>query len=142
MALLTVIWVLALLATVAAALTAETRTGAQLARNQLENARARALAEAGVSLGILELLDANPGTQLPADGRVRSVSFAGGQVQVSTQDEFGKIDLNFAPDALLAGLFESVGLDAGQAAALVDAIADWRDGGVLCHPKGAQSRDI
>jgi general secretion pathway protein K len=141
MALLVVIWILALLATVAATVTAETHTGAQLARNQLENARARALAEAGISLGALELLEQEPAIPWAADGRTRSFSYAGGVVEVSADDELGKIDLNFAPDALLARLLESVGLDPDQAAALADAIADWRDADDLRRPNGAEAAD-
>jgi general secretion pathway protein K len=141
MALLIVIWVLALLAAVAAAVTAETRTGTQLARNQLENARARALAEAGISLGALALLEPGAAETWATEGGVREFPYAGGLVQVSVEDEFGKIDVNVAPDALLAGLFESVGLDAGQAAALVDAIADWRDQDDFRRPDGAEAAD-
>ena len=55
-ALLIVLWGLVLLAVIAAAFTTETRTEVTLARNLVENAKAQALADAGVHRAILELL--------------------------------------------------------------------------------------
>ncbi len=55
-ALLIVLWGLVLLAVIAAAFTTETRTEMALARNLVENAKARALADAGVYRAISTLL--------------------------------------------------------------------------------------
>ncbi len=75
------------------------------------------------------------------DGTVTVWSFGGGRVWLSIQDEDGKIDLNAAPDGLLRGLFLSVGLDEDASAALVDAIADFRDRDELHRLDGAEDRD-
>jgi general secretion pathway protein K len=55
-ALLAVLGALVLLSVIAAAFVTETRTETKLARNAVENAKARALADAGVQRAILELL--------------------------------------------------------------------------------------
>src|SRR5476651_2679089 len=92
-----------------------------------ETAQARALAEAGVFLSIPRLLDPTPETQWRPDGKERGIEYGGGAIRVTLQDEGGKIDLNAAPDELLAGLFDVLGVGPDEAARLVDAIADWKD---------------
>ncbi len=56
LALVTVLWVLMLLALIAASFTATTRTEINLTRNAVENAQAEALAEAGLARALLGLL--------------------------------------------------------------------------------------
>ncbi len=56
LALVTVLWVLVLLALIAASFTATTRTEVNLTRNLIENAKAEALADAGVYRAVLGLL--------------------------------------------------------------------------------------
>jgi hypothetical protein len=63
MALLLVIWVLALLSLLAAGLTVAARSEAVLVRNREQSAQAQAIAEAGVSLAILGLLEIDPAAQ-------------------------------------------------------------------------------
>ena len=53
---MTVLWVLVLLALIAASFTYTTRTEINLARNQIEGAQAEALAEAGLARALLGLL--------------------------------------------------------------------------------------
>jgi general secretion pathway protein K len=157
-----VLGALVLLSVIAAAFVTETRTETKLARNAVENAKARALADAGVHRAILDLLDTPggedeeeedeedeedraPGPAAVAgwrvDGTVYRWTFAGEEVLISVQDETGKIDLNRAQDELLRGLFESVGVEAERATALVDAIADFRDEDDLTRPSGAEDDD-
>ena len=174
-ALVSVLWILALLAIIAGSFTTNARTNAKLAHNLVENAKARALADAGVNRAILALLgrerqpmlspemealivsrpeleqvlDPYGETMLrdaseqrwPADGTVYAWRFGGGEALVSIQDETGKIDLNTARDELLKGLFLSVGLEEQEAAALVDAIADFRDPDDLRRLNGAEDDD-
>jgi len=59
-ALLLVIWVLAILAVLAAGFAAGTRSETRVARNLLDAAQARALAEAGVALATGALIDNDP----------------------------------------------------------------------------------
>jgi general secretion pathway protein K len=125
-ALLVVVWVLALLAVLIVGFSGDARTELLLARNQYESAGARAFADAGVSLAIFGVLDPAPEAQWPADGRQRVLRYADGTIRVSVQDEGGKVDLNAAPPELLAGLLRTVGLNPGDAAGLAQAIDQWR----------------
>ncbi len=122
-ALLIVLWGLVLLAVIAAAFTTETRTEMALARNLAENAKARALAEAGVYRAILALLQPRSDLQWRVDGTTYPFDYGEGAVRISVQDEGGKIDLNMGRDEHLRGLLQQAGLDFDEAAALVDAIA-------------------
>ncbi len=150
LALVTVLWVLVLLSLMAASFARTTRTEVNLARNLIDNAQAEALAEAGVYLAILALLDPDPARRPRADGTPWKVTFAGAEIAVSVQDEGGKIDLNQAPDELLRGLLlaaewndadgEAVGLDDREADALVDAIRDFADADDLTRLNGAEDR--
>lgn len=126
-ALLVVIWVLALLAILIIGFSSDARTELLLARNHYESASARAIADAGVSLAIFGILDPAPEAQWPADGRLREVSYADGTIRIRIQDEGGKIDLNAAPPELLAGLLSTTGgLSPGDAASLAQAIDQYR----------------
>jgi general secretion pathway protein K len=125
-ALLLVIWVLALLAVLAAGVAADSSSEAVIARNRMESAQARALADSGVTLGILGILDPNPATRWRADGRSQQFRFADGSLTVALQDEGGKIDINAAPTELIGGLADEFGLVPDQRAALLEGIADRR----------------
>jgi general secretion pathway protein K len=123
-ALLFVIWVLALLAVLAATLGVVTRTEATIAHNRVELARARGIAEAGVTLAEYSMLDSALATQWHADGSARIEAYGGGSVTITLQDEAGKIDLNAAPLELIAGLIAVLDIDDG--AALAHEIVDRR----------------
>ncbi len=142
-ALITVLWVLTLLALIAASFATTTRTEINLARNLVESAKAEALAEAGVFQAILGLLDSGAEDEEPwrIDGTVYAWRFADGEVRVAVQDEGGKIDLNAAEDGILRGLFRAVGLAGQDADALVDAILDFHDEDDLRHVNGAEDSD-
>ena len=151
-ALVVVLWGVTLLAVVAASFTTTTRTETKLARNLLDNAKARALADAGAHRAVLALLNqksegiedlqpvAGEGNWW-LDRAPRRFRFGDGIAIVSVQDEGGKIDLNRAPDDLLRGLFRSVGLDEDKANALVDAIGDFRDADDSRRLNGAEDDD-
>jgi general secretion pathway protein K len=125
-ALLVVVWVLALMAVLAAGFASDTRSEARQARNLLRAAQAQAMAEAGITLAVVGLLDQDPATQWPADGSLRSIVFDRGTILVTVQDEAGKINLNGAPLDLVAGLLASRGIDETVRALLLDAIATRR----------------
>ncbi len=140
-ALVAVLWGVVLLAVIAGSFTVTARTDIRLVRNLVENAKAKSLAEAGIHLALLRLLDARDTPGWRADGSPQAVSFDGTRLTLAIQDEGGKIDLNRAPDTLLKGLFRSVGVDEERSTALVDAIADWRDGDDFRRLNGAEEAD-
>jgi general secretion pathway protein K len=144
-ALIAVLWMLTLLTIVAAALSLETRSSARIARNMSENAAARAAADAGIQRAILGLESSTGAptdpTRFRADGTNYTWLFANRTVKISVRDEASKIDLNKAPQALLAALFASVGVDPGKAQSLADAMADYIDADNVPRPLGAEEAD-
>ena len=141
LALVSVLWVLTLLSLIAASFTNTTRTEVNLARNEAESARAEAMADAGVNAAILGLLTNNPQREWRVDGTVYAWRFENGELRANAWDEGGKIDLNVGSEAILRSLFEAVGVDSDKAAALVDAIVDFRDPNDLRQLNGAEDRD-
>src|SRR3546814_12675614 len=81
-ALLMVLWVLILLGLIAASFLRETRLGTSLAHTVTENAKAAALAEAGIPRALVSLLAPNPATRWRAGGR--SEARRGGEGGVRT----------------------------------------------------------
>ena len=138
-ALILVLWVLALLSVLAVGFASNARTELLIVRNQVESARARAIAEAGISLAILEMTQVDLEQRWPADGREHVLTYGENLIRVRVQDEAGKIDINAAPDEMLEGLFRTVGVDAAPASRLVDAIADWKDPDDLRRLSGAEA---
>jgi general secretion pathway protein K len=142
-ALIAVLWMLTLLSIIAVALSLESRTSTRIARNMADSAAARAAADAGIQRAILDLIAA-PGAdtkKLSADGTVFDWRFANSTVRISAQNELSKVNLNQAPEAALAALLASVGVDPGKAQSLADAIADFRDADNLVRPHGAEEPD-
>jgi len=140
-ALLTVLWCVALLALIAGVVLSSGVASRRSSHVAVERAEADALAEAGINDAILALLAPQPGNQRRVDGAPYALNFAGAEVTVSIQDENGKIDLNHADGALLAGLFTSAGVAADEAAALSDRIQGWREAGAGKRLNGAIAED-
>jgi general secretion pathway protein K len=140
-ALVTVLWVLALLALIAASFATSTRTEIDLARNQVESAKAEALAEAGVYQAIVGLIAEGGAEPWRVDGSIYAWHFATGEIRVAIRDEGGKIDLNTGREDILRGLFRVIDLGLQDGDALVDAILDFRDADSLRRVSGAEDSD-
>lgn len=140
-ALIAVLWVLLLLAFLAASFSSSTRTEANLAHNLVENAKAAALADAGIYRAISALTLPIEEGGVRVDGTAYAWAFGDGEVRFAVQDEGGKIDLNAASVDLLRGLMVAIGLDEEESAALANAIADFRDEDDDRRPAGAEAAD-
>lgn len=125
-ALLLVVWVMGLLAVIAVAVTADVRADLRLARNRVDAAQARALAEGGVWWGLDRLLNAQARKTLRLDGSPYPVTFDGHEVEVAIEDEGGKLDINAAPAEVLQRLFVVLGVQRDEAARLAGAIEEYR----------------
>lgn len=121
--LIAVLWILGALATLAIVYSYYQREAALNVVNHVEQIQARALAAAGVELAAYQLM-AQPGAQ-PLAGRF---DFQQGDatVTVDYRSENSRIDLNFAPPQILAGLFTGLGVDSDSALRYADHIAAWR----------------
>lgn len=141
-ALVLVLWALALMLVVAASFVLASRTDTLVVRNSVAMARAEAAADAAVRRAVFEVLQPSTDPNAwKADGLERDWAFEDARLKVGVRDESAKIDLNTASDALLKGLFASAGLGDEEAARLLDAVLDWRDGDSLARPNGAEEAD-
>lgn len=140
-ALISVLWLVALLTVIAMGLSYASRGTTTSVSALLGGTQARYLADAGSQLVIGNLLSRNPAERLLADGETIELALPGGQVEVTVFDENGKVDLNGAREELLARLLYSLEVEQSKADALADAIADFRDEDDLTHLNGAEDKD-
>ena len=135
-ALLLVLWLVALLTALVGAFALAARTehlqGQVLSRGVVAQQAARA----GIEYAITRLDNDDPRWRWLADGRQYRWNYAGAQVDIRIVDEQGKVDLNMADATLLASLLRTLGSDPQQAAQLAAAILDWRDPDSLTQPAG------
>jgi general secretion pathway protein K len=139
--LVTALWVVMLLALFAFVVVETTRAERHIGRNVAEQARLQAVAEAGVARAIMAMLDRQTATPWPIDGTSVTFSYAGVDLTVAIEDEFGKVDLNAATGEMLARLFAAAGSSDHEAKSLADAVEDWRDKDDLRHANGAERDD-
>jgi general secretion pathway protein K len=140
-ALLVVLWVVALLSLIAGSSALSVRTQTSLVDNLLASAKARAAAQAGVHYAVSQLLHPDPEQRWRTDGTVYEMLFSDARLRIAVTDEAGKIDLNAASGDLLGRLLRAAGIEHDRAAALVDAILDWRDPDDLHRLNGAEKDD-
>ena len=141
-ALVLVLWILALLSVIALAYSGMTRTESQLTGNIIRSAKAKARAEAGFWFAVHDLIKPVNERRLSPDGSSVHLSAETGQkLTIAIQDESGKIDLNKASQNLLLGLFKANGLDHEQSTYMIDALLDWRDKDNLQRANGAEDSD-
>ena len=141
-ALVLVLWVIVLLSVVAASFIVERRSESLVIQNSISMARAEADADAGIQRAVWELYRTdNAPDAWKRDGTVQNWSFDGVPVKVQIRDESAKIDINTASDALLHGMFASIGVQEDDAAKLTDAVLDWRDADDFKRPNGAEAAE-
>jgi general secretion pathway protein K len=139
-ALIIVLWIITLLMVIAASFIQTMRTDVNVVANSLSRVKSEALADAGLQRALYELYKPqNIEGRWNTDGSSREWLYRDIVVNITMQDETGKIDINRAADALMRGLLLSQGVPEEDAAKLVDAIADWRDADSNRRLKGAEA---
>ena len=136
-----VIWVIALMSVLLGSFALIARTENLQSRHMFDTTAARYAAEAGLERAIFELRRPDPAQRWAGDGRPYEFQFDNALVHVELTDESGKIDINSAGDDILQQLFVSQGMALDQAAALSDAIQDWRDPDDIARPHGAEQSE-
>jgi len=126
LALVAVLWGVAILSLIAAAMLATGYLSVRLSRNAFSRTEAETAADNGVARAILALLDGRKGAHWPADGTSQRVAVAGVAMTIAIQDERGRIDLNAASPDLIRSLLESQGVESDRADRLTDRIVAWR----------------
>jgi len=138
-ALVLVLWMLALLTVMTMGYSTTMRTETRLISNEVQIASARALAQGGIWYATRQLLANTPDQQWLHDGTPRLLRYAEAETEIRVYDEAGKIDLNSASAALLLGLLRSAGLGPSEALQMLHAIEDWRDPDDEVRTHGAEN---
>ncbi|MDE2184063.1 MAG: general secretion pathway protein GspK [Alphaproteobacteria bacterium] len=140
-ALVSVLWTLAMLAMMAAAVEAITLTAARFEHTVLVRTQLEADIDAGVARAVLGISDPRPQQRWRVDGAVENFLYHGDAIAVSVQDENGRVDLNHADLTVLRRLLTSEGV--AQAGKLADNIAAWRTppGDDAADPVGATAAE-
>ena len=135
-ALLMVVWLLALLTAVIGAFALAARTESLEGRVLSQGVVADEAARAGLEYAMTRVVELEPTRQWLPDGRDYAWSFNGVDVTVNIVDESGKVDLNGADLDLMANLMMAVGERRDRARRLAAAIVDWRDPDSLSQIEG------
>jgi len=118
-----VFWILTALATLATTYGVYVKATAFALADYDVRLQAQELAMAGVELAVYQLTE-NPEVR-PAQGKF-GFRLGNADVAVNFRSESGRIDLNFAPKQLLAGLFTVLGSEPEAAEDFADRIIAWR----------------
>lgn len=122
MALLIAVWAIILISAFVAGMVVMSGTDAAITANQIESARVRYLANAGIQRGIAALTDPVAREKLTL-GQAFSVQLDDdSSIAVEVRDSCGAIDLNWAPHILLRAYGETMGMKPVAAQSFADAI--------------------
>ena len=128
-ALLLVLWVLALLSTLLAGLLGWVHLQNRQALWQRQHTQAVFAAEAGIGMAVLAQLDRDPARHWRADGQPHELRFDDAALAVSLASETGKLDLNAAPAQSFARLLVACGATPGLAREVEQGLEQRRGGG-------------
>lgn len=141
MALMLVLWVLAVLSIMGGAFALSTQRMLEQTRYDQVAAQSVALADGGVHYAMFMLTHPDPMQQWRSDGTVYRARFPVGEIRVQIHDESGRLDINAMQEQTLRAFFSNTLGDATLAARLSDAILDWRDQDNLKRMNGAENDD-
>lgn len=138
LALVIVLWMLTLLIIMASSFSLTMRRETSILADVKTTAQAMALAEAGINIAILELMQGDQNSRWHSDNSLYEFMFEDVPIRVSITDESGKIDLNQGDQQALRGVLEANGIEVDVLDKLLAAINDWRDADDLPGPNGAE----
>ncbi len=156
-ALIMVLWVMAILTVVVLEFSFAMRTELHITQNFKEELQMYALAEGGAQRAIAELIFKNdPGVQrlrrtlkdeeVPpekkewvTDGRAYELPSDQGTTAVRVMSEGGKININTVSENRLRKIMENLGLEGEARDIVVDSIMDWKDPNDLHRINGAEN---
>ncbi len=134
-----VLWIIAALALISAAVAANSREGVKSARDGRMLLAGEALCDGAINLALLDLLRSGRSTNEPQGGLYQ---LDGTSVRVRLVPSNGYININGAGDALLEALFRyGAGVEQDLARRLAARVLDWRDPDNVARPGGAEDRD-
>ena len=141
LALVLVLWVLSLLTIMAGSFALSMRREASIVAGIKNNAQARAVAESGIAMAEMMLLNPDQNKRWRADGSIYEINSEDARVRVRLISETGRIDINKADQTLLQGLMTHAPVDEEQQTRLVNAILDWHDKDDMVRLDGAEKKE-
>ena len=143
---LVVIWALSILIVLALFFGASVSSHLKTTRNAVDNARAEALADAGVELAVLDISAWRAATmrepRFPRNGRSTRCSLDNGDwLAISVEDEVGKVDLNMADERLISAALLAAGVAEDRVARQARRILDYRSPAATRRPLGAEMEE-
>ena len=139
-ALITVLWLVVLLASIATSIAGRTNTEIVATRIGIDRLRAKARAE-GAIWGSIYRLATSPARYIVGSSTPPSQRDSLEPLSVSVQHTGGLVDLNSAPVDLLRGVVANANIAEVDAQAIAAAILDWRDADHNTHVGGAEDHD-
>ncbi|MCX5907400.1 MAG: type II secretion system protein GspK, partial [Deltaproteobacteria bacterium] len=162
-ALIMVLWVLAVLSVIVFEFSFAMRTEVSMTKNYQEELQLHALAEGGIQRAVAELVyKQDPRIQqlrknfkqeailkqeeIPeeqkewvTDGREYKVPFERGECTVRVMGEAGKVNINVVSETMLRKIIVNLGLEEEKRDIVVDSILDWRDPDDFHRMNGAEN---
>lgn len=135
-ALILVMWLIALLTALVAGFAMAARVEQLQGRVLARGLVAEQAARAGVEYAVMRMYDQQPLRRWQADGRRYRWRFGEAQVELRLVDEQGKVDLNATQPPLLSALLQALGEPRDSADRIAGAVVDWRDPDPLSQPAG------
>jgi general secretion pathway protein K len=137
-ALITVLWLVALLTMLATSVVTLSLSERRLATRNMEATRLDAIADSAIRLTLLRLIAPKPRSDPPRPGSAVPVETLGTTVEVLIERELGRVDLNTADEVLIFAMFAANGWTEEGAASLSARIADWKDSDDTPRDGGAE----
>jgi len=156
-ALIMVLWVMAILSVMALEFSFAMRTEVNITKNHKEELQRYALAEGGVQRAITELIYKHDprlqqmratlnSEEIPpeqrewmADGRPYILPFDDGSCEVKIMSEAGKVNINIVSESSLRKIIGQVGLEEEARDVVADSILDWIDPNDFYRVNGAEN---
>lgn len=155
-ALIMVLWVIAILSVIVLEFSFGMRTEINMTRNFKEEAILYALAEGGIQRTLAELIykhdpliqqkrkatEGNPPSEQEVwvmDGRAIPLSFSQGKCEIRIMGEDGKININMVSEPLLRKIMKNMGLEGEAQDVVVDSVLDWKDPDAFHRLNGAEN---
>jgi general secretion pathway protein K len=156
-ALIMVLWVMAILSVVVLEFCLAMRTEVHITKNYKEELQLYGMAEGGVQRAIAELIykhdpkvqqmrKTKKSEEIPpdkkewvTDGRSYSLPFDQGACGIRIMSEAGKVNINIVSEMMLRKIIDQLGLEKEARDIVVDSILDWRDPDDFYRVNGAEN---
>jgi general secretion pathway protein K len=155
-ALIMVLWVIAILSVIVMEFAFAMRTEVTIAQHYKGEVQLYAYAEGGIQRAIVELIykhdpaiqqlrkaekvvEVRENKEWITDGRPYLLPYDQGSCEIRLMGEAGKVNLNLVSDAALRKIIGQMGLEGEARDVVVDSILDWRDTDDLYRINGAET---